>query len=63
MLVGLQLLKPHAKVDIFNLANKPPCVAGEICNVPRITFHGNIIALAQHTIVSTNAKKRFTKPK
>jgi hypothetical protein len=64
----LQLLKPHAKVDIFNLVNKLPCVAGEICSVPRITFHGNMITLAQHIIVLTNVKKRvyeitISKPK
>jgi hypothetical protein len=61
MLFGLQLLKPNAKVDIFNLASKLPCVVGEICSVPRIAFHWNIIALAHHTIVLTNVNKRVYK--
>jgi hypothetical protein len=44
---------------MFDPTTRLPCAIGEICGVPRMTFHGNIIVLGHYTIVMINIKKRF----
>ncbi len=51
--------KPCTKVNMLDIATKLPCAVGEICGVPRMTFHGNIIAPRHYTIVVINIKKGF----
>lgn len=34
-----------------------PCAIGEICGMPRMTFHGNIIALGHYTMAVTTIKR------
>jgi hypothetical protein len=43
---------------MLDLATKLPCVAGEICGVPGMIIHGNIIAPRHYTLVMINIKKR-----
>jgi hypothetical protein len=38
-----------------------PCAVGEICGVPRMKFHGNMIALGHYTMVVTTIKRGSTR--
>jgi hypothetical protein len=37
-----------------------PCVVGEICGIPRMTFHGNIIAHGHYNVGVTMINRRST---
>jgi hypothetical protein len=37
------------------------CAIGEICGVPRMTFHGNIIAPRHYKVAIINIKKGYVR--
>jgi hypothetical protein len=46
---------------MFNPTTRLPCVVGEICCVPGMAFHGNIIAPRHYIIAMINIKKGFVR--
>jgi hypothetical protein len=52
-----QILKVRTKVELLDLTSKILCVVGEICAMPRMTFHGGLIALGHYFVVVTRIKE------
>ncbi len=46
---------------MFDPTTRLPCAIGEICGVPGMIFHGNIIALGHYTIAMINILKGFVR--
>ncbi len=57
----MYFLKPRMKVDLLEPFRRQPCVIGEICEMPRMTFHGKPITHGHYSMVVIIIKKGLVK--
>jgi hypothetical protein len=49
------------KVDLLEPSRRQPCVIGEICEMPGMTFHGKPITHGHYSMVVIKIKKEVVK--